>query len=377
MTRRADQAIQVTSTEPSPASIIPRERDVLTGLPTSFDHSDKSRNQQQSDQAQPADHTASKHNAPKHMASQQVASSHSTAQAVSAAGAVAAAGGGGSMVLAVGGVVALVAVIAGGIFFFSRSGTPVRDQSASAAVIASSTSAAAKPPAGAGALTVSSTGSATTESGLAAAPGAIVPSRSVLSSASRPPASPVAATGSAPRSGPRGTAGSAPTGSATTGSRAGTTTPALLPATTLGLDGSYRIEYRIIAGTGTGITAIGKTGAFTWVASRTCTADGCRTSLVGAPVDGSPAPVPAGDANAWSARVRTGTIECRDNVTNKLTGGSYPYRSVTSFKASDTDGTVVTAGTGKQKVDQKALCPGQIDPLASQTLTMTFRRTGP
>ena len=39
--------------------------------------------------------------------------------------------------------------------------------------------------------------------------------------------------------------------------------------------------------------------------------------------------------------------------------------------------TVVTAGTITQKAVQVRLCPGQIHPPVSDTVQMTFKRTGP
>ncbi len=192
----------------------------------------------------------------------------------------------------------------------------------------------------------------------------------MLTTSATAPSASTRAVANAPatRSASAGTTASAPTGI----QQSGTSTAALLPATAVGLDGSYRVDYRITAGKGTGATVIGQTGAFTWIAHRSCTAVGCRTTATGDVVPDSP-----GDASAWSGQVWTGTIECRDNNTKKLTGGSYPYRAVTTFTVTETAGTVATAGTGTQKFDQKALCPGQTSALASNTLTMTFRRTGP
>lgn len=140
----------------------------------------------------------------------------------------------------------------------------------------------------------------------------------------------------------------------------------------MGLDGTYRIKYRVTAGTGTGTTIVGLTGEFTWVAHRSCTADGCRTSL-----EGVPAPRTPGDAAAWAAQEWSGPIKCRDNITKKLIGGSYPQREVTTFVMTAKDGTIVTAGTGTQSIRQLAKCPTQAQPLASYSLIMTFRRTGP
>jgi hypothetical protein len=148
----------------------------------------------------------------------------------------------------------------------------------------------------------------------------------------------------------------------------------LLPATAIGLDGTYQLNWRVTAEAIVpgDVAKVGKTGTLTFVASRECTAAGCRTTVVG-----DIFPTPPGDAGAWSLSSHTETILCRAVGTNEPTGGSWSNRVVNTSAMTAHQGTVVTAGTITQQAVQVSLCPGQTHPPVSDTVQMTFKRIGP
>ncbi|MEJ7650731.1 MAG: hypothetical protein WKF57_17085 [Nakamurella sp.] len=256
-----------------------------------------------------------------------------------------------------------MAVIAGAIFLISRaSSTTAGNQPASPTGVAptSVSGSTAESLITSAALTPATVGGV--------APGA-APVPPLSRSASRTPSGTVATTPSS---------GSNSGGIATARSSVGTaTTPKtapLLPATAVGLDGTYRLSYRITAESIVpgDVSRLGKTGTLTFVAKRDCTAAGCRTTVVG-----DIFPVPPGNAGAWSRTSRTENITCRAVRTGELTGGSWTSRVENLSTMTARQGTVVTAGTITQKAIQVKLCPRQTSPPVSDTVEMTFTRTGP
>lgn len=351
MARRADRSIRVTGWLPRPGSVIPNERDVLSGLPVQFDHTDKSRQTRHPDAEEFANTGGHLPTAPR-PALRQVVRSAATGSGARVTPAV-----------AVGVVVAVVAVIAGASFLISR---------------VSSTTAARQPAAPTEFAPISASGSTAQSSVTSAALtpatiGGVAPSGAPVPppgrSATRPSTSTVAGTPSS-RSGSGGSA------TATSSVVAATTpkTAPLLPATAIGLDGTYRLSWRVTAEliVPGDVSRLGKTGTMTFVATRDCAAAGCRTTVVG-----DIFPAPPGDAAAWSRRSRTETIACRAVGTNELTGGSWTNRVENTSGMTAHQGTVVTAGTITQKRLQGRLCPGQTSPPLSTTVEMTFTRTGP
>ena len=365
MTGRQDRAIRVTSRSPDPRSIIPAERDVLTGLPSHFDHEDKS--QQQSSQQQSSRQQSSQHQSSPPSSEQRAsrprrlhqrnasakAAPHGSAGSAITAGVGA---GGISAGMAVGAVVLVVAAVAATIFGLSRTSSPQVEAGPAAMNTAAATASAAFAPpttAASGVGRVSRSAAATSTADTLGGPRT---SESLGTAGERPGSS---ATGPTPRS-----SGSAPPS-------ASATKATLVPATAVGLDGSYLLRWRIDAGTGTGASNVGRSGTYTWHAVRTCRAGGCRTV-----VSGDLTPASPGDKDAWVDHEWTETVVCRDAITNKVTGGSWQEHGVNSFHATAWTGTVVTAGTVTQRLEQLAPCPGQTSPLYSNTATMTFRRTG-
>jgi hypothetical protein len=268
----------------------------------------------------------------------------------------------------VGGVVAVVAAVAGTVFLISRVGSTTEGQPVSPTVGASNSSAASPPRS---VITSPAVTSATATATVSAGAGRVAPPPPPRRSTGRTASGTSATT-------PRGTSTTGASATAST-SAVGTaatpkTTPPLLPATAIGLDGTYRLNWRITAESIVpgDVSRLGKTGTLTFVASRDCTRAGCRTTVVG-----DIFPIPPGDAGAWSRSSRTETITCRAVGTGKPTGGTWDERVVNTSKMTAHQGNVVTAGTITQRLVQVRLCPTQTAPPVSGTTQMTFERIGP
>lgn len=332
-----DDGLEISTSRPDPQSVVPLERDVLTGTTIRLDHRDKQRHRDRQQQRRSRTHVD--RNVPQPAAAAPVAFGHRTFGALAAAGTA----------------VAVIAV-AGGVFLLTR---PSNDTTAPAAADGAVATSMVLP--------TSSSPQRLPASGTAGS--AAVPTAK--------PVDPAAAT--SPIGGPQSVAGrSAATGSVTrvatsSAPRGGpsTRTPPALPSVA-GFNGTYRGVYKVTAGTGTGAFIIGRSTTTTVKIRTTCSSPTkCTTRL-----NDSRRTVNRTGPGGWTD-VADGTIECRDFYTNKLTVGSYPFHVVTTYRATASAGGRYITVTGTERFNQLAKCPGQEQDLASSVATFTLTRTGP
>ncbi|MDQ6657699.1 MAG: hypothetical protein M3Z00_05675 [Actinomycetota bacterium] len=330
---RWEDGLELSASRPPPHTLVPIERDVLTGKAIPLDHRDKQRHRDRT-------------NRDPHP--QQLAAPHAAAIPRPRISAVAAAG-----------TATAVFVVAGGIFLLSRPGS--RPSSAVAlAPTGSPTSIAATMVSASGATSGSlgSTAGTTVLTTAAANPIAASAAPVVESATS----SIVSTTGTRPSTGSRISASKTPTSSSAS---------AIAPA---GFNGTYHAVYKYVSGTGTGALIIGKSTTATLRVRTTCSSRSVCSTVININGTAQPA-IPAG-RGTWSAST-TGEVACRDFYTNKLIGGSYRFHDTTSYRATAGSGSLITKLTGTDRLNQLTKCPNQAQVLMSIVAPFTLTRTGP
>lgn len=315
---RRDNGLEISASRPDPETLVPIERDVLTGKAIPLDHRDKQRHRDRTN---------------RDPRQQPVAGSHPAAIPRPRLSAI-----------AVAGTATAVVVIAGGIFLLSRhGGASTPSQAAVGAPIPSPTSVATQLVSPAGAT-----------------PGTII----LTSAAANPLAvstSPVVTESGAPR-GSRSTASSAPTTAS-----ASTIDPA-------GFNGTYHGVYKYVDGTGTGALVIGTSTTATLKVRTSCSSRSvCSTVIV---INGVKQSAITANRGSWSHTFE-GTEACRDFYTRKLIGGSYRYRDAKTYRAAAGSGSPITTLTGTERYTQLTKCPQQAQALLTSVVQFKLTRTGP
>lgn len=330
---RRDDGLEISDSPPDPRTMVPVERDVLTGKPVRLDHRDKQRDR---DQQHDPHHARSRR--------------HPDRPAKTDAGRPVAVGSK-FRILAAAGTAAAVVVIAGGVFLLTRPSSDAADPSPAAAAAPPRATVATSLSSDRLATSVRTEVATTVPAAVLISPSGVVPSpRGAISSPHTAASSASGATSSKP----------------TKISPAG--------ADPAGFNGTYRATYKVVAGTGTAEPDIGKTVTATLKVRTTCTDSSTCSTVIA--INGKPQAAVSPVNGTWTDRYEKDDT-CHDYYTGEATGGSYHFRVVTTYRAGATSGSRISTLTGTERLVQLTKCPAQPNAILTRTLAFTLTRTGP